>query len=86
MVFLKLVHAEYQVNHKTQSFWVKVVHLVPKVQTLAGHAVGTIRTQDYRVHGEAFYLKLHVMISKDKLYLEATQRQHDTVFTAGYSK
>ena len=43
MVFLKLVHTEYQVNHKTQLFWVKVVHLVPNVQTLAGHAVGTIR-------------------------------------------
>ena len=44
MVFLKLVHTtravtntEYQVNHKTQPFWVKVVHLVPNVQTLAGH-------------------------------------------------
>ena len=42
MVFLKLVHTEYQVNHKTQSFWVKVVHLVPKAQTLPGHSVGTI--------------------------------------------
>ena len=29
MVFLKLVHTEYQVNHKTQPFCVKVVHLVP---------------------------------------------------------
>ena len=43
MVFLKLVHTEYQVNHKTQPFWVKVVYLVPNVQTLPGHAVGTIR-------------------------------------------
>ena len=43
MVFLKLVHTESQVNHKTQPFWVKVVHLVPNVQTLAGYAVGTIR-------------------------------------------
>ena len=42
MVFLKLVHMESQVNHKTQPFWVKVVHLVPNVQTLAGHAVVTI--------------------------------------------
>ena len=42
MVFLKLVHTEYQVNQKTQSFWVKVVHLVPNVQTLAGHAIGAI--------------------------------------------
>ena len=42
MVFLKLVHTEYQVNHKTQPFWVKVVHLVPNVQTLAGHDIGTI--------------------------------------------
>ena len=42
MVFLKLVHTESQVNHKTQLFWVKVVHLVPNVQTLAGYAVGTI--------------------------------------------
>ena len=42
MVFLKLVHTESQVNHKTQPFWVKVGYLVPNVQTLAGHAVGTI--------------------------------------------
>ena len=42
MVFLKLVHMEYQVNHKTQPFWVKVVHLVPNVHTVAGHAVGAI--------------------------------------------
>ena len=27
MVFLKLVHIEYQVNHKTQLFWVKVVQV-----------------------------------------------------------
>ena len=33
---------EHQVNHKIQSFQVKVVHLVPKVQTLARHAVGNI--------------------------------------------
>ena len=31
MVFLKLVHTESQVNHKTQPFWVKGVHLVPNV-------------------------------------------------------
>ena len=36
------MHTEYQVNHKTQPFGVKVVHLVPNVQTLAGHAVGSI--------------------------------------------
>ena len=42
MVLLKLVHTEFQVNHKTQPFWVKVIHLVPNVQTLAGYAVGTI--------------------------------------------
>ena len=29
MVFLKLVPTEYQVNHKTQPSWVKVVHLTP---------------------------------------------------------
>jgi hypothetical protein len=38
MVFLKLA----QVHHKRQPFWIKVVYLVPNVQTLAGHAVGTI--------------------------------------------
>ena len=43
MVFLKLLHTEYQVNHKTQQFWVKVVHLVTNVQILAGHSVDTIR-------------------------------------------
>ena len=42
MVFWNLVHTEYQVNHKTQPFWVKVVHLLPNVQTLARHAVSTI--------------------------------------------
>ena len=42
MVFLKLVHKEYQLNHKSQPFWVKVVHLLPNVQILAGHAIGTI--------------------------------------------
>ena len=42
MVFLKLVHTESQVNYKTQRFWIKMVHLVSNVQTLAGHAVGTI--------------------------------------------
>ena len=40
MVFLKLVHTESQVNPKTQPFWVNSVHLVPNVQTLAGHAIG----------------------------------------------
>ena len=40
MVFLKLVHTESQVNHKTQPFWVKVVHQVPNVQT---NDVGAIR-------------------------------------------
>ena len=43
MVFLKLVYTKYQVNNKTQPFWVKVVHLVPNVQTLAGHDIGAIR-------------------------------------------
>ena len=42
MVFLKLVHIESQVNRKTQLFWVKVVHLIPNVQTLAGHVIHTI--------------------------------------------
>ena len=41
MVFLKLVYTEYLVNHLTQLLWVKVVHLVTDIQTLAGHAVGT---------------------------------------------
>ena len=39
MVFLKLVHTEYQVNYKTQPFLVKVVYLVSNVQNPAGHAV-----------------------------------------------
>ena len=43
MVFLKLVHTEYQVNYETQPFWVNVVHLVPNVQTLDEHDVGPIR-------------------------------------------
>ena len=44
MVFLKLVRTEFQVNYKTQPFWVKMVHLVSNFQTLAGHAVGTIHS------------------------------------------
>ena len=40
---LKLMHTEYQAIHKTQPFYVKVVHLVPNVQTLARHDVGAIR-------------------------------------------
>ena len=36
MVFLKLVNAESQVNHKTQLFWVKVVHLVSNVAIYLG--------------------------------------------------
>ena len=42
-LFLKLVHMEYQVNHKFQPFWIKRVHLVPNVHTLAGYAIGAIR-------------------------------------------
>ena len=37
IVFLKLAHTEYEVNHKIQPFWVKVVYLVPNIQILAGH-------------------------------------------------
>jgi hypothetical protein len=37
LVFLILVHTEYQVNHQTHSVWVKVFNLVPNVQTLTGH-------------------------------------------------
>ena len=43
MGFLKLVHTESQVNHKSQPFCIKSVYLVPNVHTLAGHAIGAIR-------------------------------------------
>ena len=64
MVILKLLHAESQVNIKTQPFWVNVVHLVPNVQTLAGHAVGTIQmapttTLHFNTVLKAKYLFLH---------------------------
>ena len=39
MVFLRLVHVEYQIDHKTQPFWVKVVYLAPNIQTLAGYDI-----------------------------------------------
>ena len=42
MFFLKLVHTESQVNHKSQPFCIKRVYLVPNVHTLAGHAIGAI--------------------------------------------
>ena len=64
MVFLKLVHTKYQVNHKTQPFWIMSVHLVPNVQTLAGHFIGAIRLAPTttlhfdRVH-KTKYLFLH---------------------------
>ena len=35
-------YTESQVHHKSQPFWVKTVHLVPNVHTLAGHAIGAI--------------------------------------------
>ena len=38
-----LSNTEYQVNNKSQPFCVKVVHLVPNFQTLAGHDLGAIR-------------------------------------------
>ena len=50
MVFFKLVHKESQVNHKTQPFWVEVVHLVPNLQILAGHAIGTIHLAPKSIH------------------------------------
>ena len=43
MVFLKLVHMESQVNHKSQPFWIRRFHIVPNVQTLAGQDIGAIR-------------------------------------------
>ena len=49
-MFLKLVHTEYQVNKKPQPFRVKVVHLAPNVQTLAGHAIGTIHLVPTTTH------------------------------------
>ena len=43
MVILKLLHTESQVNHKSQPFWIKRVHLVPNDHTQAWHVVGAIR-------------------------------------------
>ena len=53
MVFLKVGPTEYQVNHKTQLFGVKVVHLVVNVQILAGayhghHPFGTNNYPPFR--------------------------------------
>ena len=66
MVFLKLVHTEYQVNQKTQPFWVNVVHLGPNVQTLAGHAFGTIHLAQTTTHFDTElktkYLVPHPMV------------------------
>ena len=74
---MKLVHTEYQVNHKTQPFWVKVVYLVPNVETLAGHAVGTIRLAPTTtlhfdtVHNQVFILTLDFLFFA-KIRLEIT--------------
>ena len=77
MVFLKLVHTEYQVNHKTQPFWVKVVNLVTNVQTsLAGHDVGIIRlapttTLHFNtVHKTKYLFSNWIFLFLDKIRLE----------------
>ena len=64
MVFLKLVHTEYQVNHKTQPFWVKVVHLVPNVQSLAGHDVGAIRLAPMTTLGSQIEVPVRLFLAK----------------------
>ena len=51
---------------QTQSFWVKVVHLVPKVQTLAGHAVGTSVSMGRDVPGQTGTGRPVVPLSWDK--------------------
>ena len=63
MVFLKVVPTEYQVNHKTQLFCVKVVHLVPNVHTLAGHTIGAIHFAPTTTHG---FLNTGYLIAKSK--------------------
>ena len=42
MLFLKLVHTEFQLNHKTQLFWVKAVHLVPNDVIPSGGGEGMV--------------------------------------------
>ena len=71
MVFLKLVHMESQVDHKTQPSWVKVVHLVPNVQTLAEHAVGTIHLAPSIWHQQVFIPALDFLFFA-KIRLEIT--------------
>ena len=74
---MKLVHRDYQVNHKTQKFWVKVVHLVPNVHTLAGHAIGTIdlalkATLHFDTIHKTKYLFPHWIFFLTKIGLEIT--------------
>ena len=71
MVFLKLVLTESQVNYKTQLFWVKVVHLVPNVQTLAGHQFGTNNYLHFDTVLKTKYLVLHwIFLFFTKIRLE----------------
>ena len=42
--FFRLVHTRSQVNNKSQLFWIKGVHLVANGHTLAGFAVGAVRS------------------------------------------
>ena len=45
LFFLSLTDGIFETGayqSQNQPFWVKVVHVVPNVQTLAGHTVGTI--------------------------------------------
>ena len=61
MVYLKMVHSESQVNHKPQLFWVKVVHLVPNVQTLAALSIDTVHlvARQAELQGLEISLKLY---------------------------
>ena len=53
MVILKLVNTDSQVNHKTQLFWVKVVHLVSNVVIYLGLRIHQF--QKYRLLRNVVY-------------------------------
>ena len=64
MVFLKLVDTEYQVNHKTQPFCVKVVHVQSNLKELLNKE--QIDFKELFTDHELFYT-INLLLNKELL-------------------
>ena len=74
MVFLKLAHTEYQVNHITQPFWVKVVQCSnPSWACFWHHPFGTNNYPQFghSTKNQVFIFALHFLFFA-KIMLEIT--------------